>query len=140
MPFPEGDPFARHVHGFNPNDPRHYVSADIVHVEEDDHQFQFWVEMPGFRAQDVEVEVCNTPPVRDLPSGCTVKWTGRRMRGKEEAVKSGRSKLGAFVDCDHLEANLSRGILRMSAPLLAKRDDDTTNNRVPRSIPIERVD
>lgn len=92
------------------------------------------VDAPGIAKEDLTVEVVNMP-------ACVVQWSGQRGGNDDDnatyhrhqfATFSHRLRLGSSVDCKKLSANLSRGVLSMSAPIKKKED------QVPeiRSIPI----
>jgi HSP20 family molecular chaperone IbpA len=86
-------------------------------------QVQVQVDAPGVSKEDLKVEVVNMP-------ACVVQWSGhcgnQRTATKDDgtnatyhqfATFSHRLRLGSSVDCEKLSANLSRGVLRMTAPI-----------------------
>ncbi len=111
-----------------------------VHVYQDEHEIQVDVDMPGVGAKDIHVQVCNQQPASG--NNCVVQWSAertlRRRPGDYPNVTPSttrfmnRIRLGPSVDCDQLAANLSRGVLRLTAPL--KEENEAVNG--PRSIPI----
>ena len=87
-------------------------------IHRSDHQVEIDVDLPGVSSQDVKVDVLNTP-------ACVVQWAGERKRSfsssssspPSSALFTNRLRLGTSVDCEQLKANLSRGVLRLTAPL-----------------------
>jgi HSP20 family molecular chaperone IbpA len=91
--------------------------------------------MPGVAVKDLKVEVLNTPT-------CVVQWSGGRGNKEQRqcdersyhhhvAVLSHRVRLGNSVDCEKLSANLSRGILRMTAPIKKHQDEPPQTRSIP---------
>ena len=119
-------------------------------VHKDDHEIQVDIDLPGVAAKDVKVEVWNHR--QHPPSSCVVQWSGeravRQRRGggdnsNDIATSSSkmrfanRIRLGPSVDCDQLAANLSRGVLKLTAPLKQLQPEESQG---PRSIPIATQD
>lgn len=128
----KGDPFDRFFSSIFDGDTPFFtnrggvggVSSSSCHVQQVDDQVQVEVDVPGVAAQDISVQVINTPQ-------CVVQWSGERQRrrppvDKEDTETSSsfstsrfahRIQLGPSVDCDQLAANLSRGVLTLTVPL-----------------------
>lgn len=118
-----------------------------VQVHQDGNEIQVDVDLPGVAAKDVQVQVWN-PHQNYSSGGCLVQWSADRAlrrssrSGEDDTFQeepntirrvANRMKLGPSVDCDHLVANLSRGVLTLKAPL---KKELPNSNHVPRSIPI----
>ena len=123
------------------------------HVHKDEHEIQVDVDLPGVAAKDVTVKVWNNNNTQQpYGGGCVVQWSGQRAMRRGQQSGGGednhndsiaaappaalpfanRIRLGSSVDCDQLAANLSRGVLRLTAPLREEQNETPG----PRSIPI----
>jgi HSP20 family molecular chaperone IbpA len=113
-----------------------YRSSYEVH--RDENQVQVDVDVPGVASKDLKVEVLNTP-------ACVVQWSGSRKllrtnnKGEEEAAATttfaNRLRLGSSVECEKLAANMSHGVLRLTAPLKERGE-----SLGPRTIPVTERD
>jgi HSP20 family molecular chaperone IbpA len=106
-------------------------------MQENDKQIQISVNVPGMSKQDIDVQVISqTGPY----SSCMVQLLSTNDSNKSEkrpvvtssatahrTMLGQRFRLGQNVDCDHLAATLSRGVLHLTAPKFQP---------VTRSIPI----
>jgi len=155
MPFPGEGPFDRIFRsvfdddddfrdgGMFPGLPQHagMPRQSGYHVHQDEKEIQVDVDLPGVAAKDVQVQVWDRTPT------CVVQWSGERAvrrpaggvdsptsnrRGSGNVQFANRIRLGPSVDCSQLAANLSRGVLRLTAPL--KEKQEASNG--PRSIHI----
>eukprot|EP00934_Nitzschia_sp_Nitz4_P000314 Nitzschia sp. Nitz4//scaffold218_size35881//9666//9995//NITZ4_007790-RA/size35881-processed-gene-0.15-mRNA-1//-1//CDS//3329542268//314//frame0 len=99
-------------------------------AHQDEQNLYLETDMPGVNLEDVEVQVLKGPPV------CMVQWTSTRRRTPDEMPVSHRVRMGGNVDCDQLSANLSRGVLTLTAPRIEKEESVDQ----PRSIPIQHTD
>ena len=115
-----------------------------IHIQQENDHIQVDVDMPGHRAQDIQVQVYSPPSHHPSQSFCVVEWTGQRRRTKNSEepapTTTRRLKLGPSIDCDRLAANLSRGVLRLTAPRLDQPEQTSAEAPAPRSIAIDRVD
>jgi HSP20 family molecular chaperone IbpA len=126
-------------------------STSGYHIHQDSKQVVIEVEVPGVAAQDLKVETWYRQHFNQ--PNCMIQWTGQRLKqkqpitvGQEEesqqqsnpvAQFANRIHLGPQVDCDHISANLSRGILWLSVP--KKKSISEENFPSTRSIPIEEM-
>jgi HSP20 family molecular chaperone IbpA len=99
-----------------------YRSSYEIHGDEN--QMYVDIDVPGVAAKDLKVEVFDTP-------ACVVQWSGsRKLRhkegGKDEKTSTttfaNRLRLGPSVDCEKLAANLSHGVLRVTAPMKERHE------------------
>jgi HSP20 family molecular chaperone IbpA len=105
--------------------------------QDDQHGVQVTVDVPGVvSSDDLKVQVLQT----QTPNlNCVVQWSGQRPTNHPNVSSSfsERVRLDPSVDCDHLAANLSRGVLRLSAPIILKgKEQPTVEKEEARSIPI----
>jgi HSP20 family protein len=91
---------------------RHHFSS--YSYQEDKDKVQIAVDLPGISVKDLKLEVVSgTSCVVDLQA------QPRKLRNSEEQTATTfreRFLLGSQVDCDQLSANLSRGVLQLTAP------------------------
>ena len=110
--------------------PRMGGGAANYQIHQDQDLVTIEVELPGVAAKDLIVEV-----VKPNLSSCIVQWKGeRKQSGRQPTTISSRLRLGSQVDCDELAANLSYGVLRLTAPMKAISQESPST----RSIPITR--
>jgi HSP20 family molecular chaperone IbpA len=97
-------------------------------IHQDQNSVTIDVELPGVAAKDLIVEV-----VIPNPSTCVVQWRGDRKQGGrgQPTTISNRLRLGSQVDCDELAANLSYGILRLTAPVKEVLQESSTTRAIP---------
>ena len=134
-----------------------YSSSYQMH--EDDKLIQIAVDVPGMSRDDLDVKVTSqagpySPCVVELgPATSGEKGTGVNGEGKtDESTMNNtqdahrgpprrllgqRFRLGKNVDCDHLAANLSKGVLLLTAP---KFQPEPEPESATRSIPITERD
>jgi HSP20 family molecular chaperone IbpA len=113
-------------------------------MQENDQQVQISVNVPNMSKQDIDVQVISqTGPY----SSCMVQLLSNNNNNNNNSEKppvvtsttghrtllGQRFRLGQNVDCDHLAASLSRGVLHLTAP---KFQPEPVSEPVTRSIPI----
>jgi HSP20 family molecular chaperone IbpA len=107
------------------------VFGSNYQVHQDQNHVSIDVEVPGVAAKDLTVDV-----VQPNPYTCVVRWKGERKQvGRQPMLVANRIRLGPQVDCDQLAANLSHGILRLTAPIKEAWQTPASS----RSIPIQQT-
>ena len=145
-----------HNHPYD-NDGRHQHSSfsasysSSYQMHEDDKQIQIAVDVPGMSREDLDVKVTSqagpySPCVVELGAatsgekGVVAHGEGKSdesQRGPPRRLLGQRFRLGKNVDCDHLAANLSKGVLLLTAP---KFQPEPEPESATRSIPITERD
>jgi HSP20 family molecular chaperone IbpA len=134
------DPFYPSPRMFVHHHPFATIGGSSYQIHEDGDQVSVEVEMPGVAAKDLKVEVW-----QPNPNSCVVQWSGQKSVGRgppghkesqqqqqQQPVQfSNRLRFGPQVDCDQVAANLSRGILWLTAPVKAKTEDTPQTRSIP---------
>ena len=129
-----------------------FQSPYDIHQEGD--ELHIDIDLPGVAAQDIQVQVLN-------PTNCVIEWTADRPQRRPQRTMApriggqykhssnlqepttfrlgDRFQLGRGVNCEQLAANLSRGILTLTAPIKESQKHTNENQDEPRSVPIELV-
>ncbi|KAG7370606.1 Hsp20/alpha crystallin family protein [Nitzschia inconspicua] len=118
------------------------MNASGYHIHQDQNKVSIEIEVPGVAAKDLTVETWQPTNSRS----CVIQWSGQRTnRGiattdnhqqqRPSNQFSNRIRMGPQVDCDRISANLSRGILWLTAPL--KEPPVEGEPPTIRSIPID---
>jgi len=105
------------------------------HIHQDNQNVHVEFDVPGARKEEMRVDVV------DIPS-CVVEFgqsVNRRPRTGGDSQYhqfstssfSQRLRLGPSVDCEKMSANLSRGVLRLSAPIKEKKDRKPERLSIP---------
>ena len=113
---------------------RQAFSSSSYAYQEDDSQVSISMDLPGVRAKDLQLNLLSSGPNQN---SCIVELQAQRMLRNQEQTKATfkeRFSLGGYhnnVDCEKLAANLSRGVLTLTAP---KKEPSPVKPK--RSIPI----
>ena len=113
------------------------LSSSSYQIHQDQNQVVIDVDVPGVAVNNMQVQVIDTP-------ACVVQWSAQRGNQQQQqqqqqryhrysSTSSHRLRLGNSVDCENLSANLSRGVLRLKAPI--KREEEQQGPEI-RNIPI----
>ena len=120
------------------------LSSSSYQIHQDQNQVVIDVDVPGVAVDNMQVQVIDTP-------ACVVQWSAQRGNHQKHtstgnykqqqqqhyhrysSTSSHRLRLGNSVDCENLSANLSRGVLRLKAPI--KREEEQQGPEI-RNIPI----
>jgi HSP20 family molecular chaperone IbpA len=90
-------------------------------MRQDMEQVRVDVDVPGVAAKDLQVEV-----VQEMP--CVVQWSTSTSCGEQQRFPEQRVRLGQAIDCEQLSANLSRGVLRLTAPVRPQTEATESRN------------
>jgi HSP20 family molecular chaperone IbpA len=115
-------------------------SSHGMNIHQDEKEVTVEVDVPGVSPDDLKLEVW-----QPTHHSCMIQWSGQRRLGERHRQTGGSSqpqtisnrvRLGPQVDCDRIAANLSRGILSLTAPF---KEPQSTSEPTTRSIPIKEV-
>lgn len=111
-----------------------YQSSYQIH--QDQRGVEVTIDVPVIAADNLKVQVLEA-----YAPNCVVQWSCQRRTTSKQHNKtssfSERVRLGPSVDCDQLAANLSRGVLKLTAPT---KQQKTGQVEQVRSIPITEHD
>jgi HSP20 family protein len=90
-------------------------SSPAYEISEDETQFKLTLDLPGVRPEDCTVEVENDGKLLHIYGGRKIEKDG----GYSETRFDQRFTLGKNLDKDNISANLSHGVMVVTAPKLA---------------------
>lgn len=109
-------------------------SSPCYEIHEDDKKFQFSVEVPGVKPEDMTVQVEQDGRVLRLAGG-------RKIKRGDEVVETHFEKsfrLDREVDASKITANLADGIIVVTAPKDVTKKDDVMKIPITRN-PVEAI-
>jgi HSP20 family protein len=89
------------------------VTSPGYEIHEVDGQYQICVDVPGVKAEDMKVNVEHEGKVLHISGGRKVVKDGSTSEMKFEK----RFTIGKNIDIDKMTANLSHGVLKLTAPV-----------------------
>mmetsp|Transcript_30090 Transcript_30090/g.72230 ORF Transcript_30090/g.72230 Transcript_30090/m.72230 type:complete len:211 (+) Transcript_30090:79-711(+) len=125
-PMEERDSFPFPAAAFQ-NGFQHGFQRASYHIHQDNQNVHVEFDVPGAKKEDMKVEVVDIPSCV-IEFGQSVNRRPTTMEGNahyrqfSSSSFSQRLRLGPSVDCEKMSANLSRGVLRLSAPKKDEKD------------------